>query len=163
MSISEMSDEDRAELFVVLGDVREEIRDLRTASKTMRQVVVPREEHLARRRFTMVLFAIAVFTAMNLNFAHAQYCVPPYAYPKTGSAQTFACDVVYPAFSHAQVGPRGHYVWGKAGTPLPALVPPRGPWPSSGNLLGMALYLVLVVVAMRAWVKLRRLYRGLGA
>jgi hypothetical protein len=77
MSISEMSDDDRAELFLVLGDVRGEIKDLRDASKTLRKVVVPRQEHDARRRFTLALFFVGILLAMNIHDIHIQHCMGP--------------------------------------------------------------------------------------
>jgi hypothetical protein len=146
MSISEMSDEDRAELFLVLGDVRGEIKDLRDASKTLRRVVVPRDEHDARRRFTLALFFVGILLAMNIHDIHIQHCMGP-AHLRPGSAMNYVCDASFPLDAHASFmhGPMPDPTWAH--------------YPSPGNILGLIGYALVFGYASWAAVKVYRMNR----
>jgi hypothetical protein len=147
MPISEMSDEDRAELFLVLGNVREEIHELRGASKNLRQVVVPRYEHDVRRRFTWTLFFVGILLAMNLHDLHIQHCMTPTAHVRPGSATAWACDVGFPAHAHA-------HMHGTLSSD-----PSWGSYPSPGNMLGLVAYVLIFGYAATAAIRVQRLNR----
>lgn len=145
MPISEMSDEDRAELFLVLGNVREEIRDLRDHSSNLRQVVVPREEHDIRRRFTAVTVLGGIFVAMNIHDQHIEQCMERPVEP--GSLRAFVCDTTFPTHTHAQVG---------------AMVPHEmhhhlEQYPTTGSVAGIMLYLMLASYMVKTALRVRRL------
>lgn len=144
MPISEMSDEDRAELFLVLGNVREEIHDLRDASRTLRKVVVPRYEHDARRRFTWALFVVGILLAMNIHDVHIQRCMDPHAHLRPGSLTNYICDASFPLDAHAAHSQH-------------AAMSAWAQYPSPGNMFGLLAYVLIFGYAIWAAIKIYRL------
>lgn len=136
---------DRHLLLKEIQVLSKEVGKLRGDTRYLNDVLVPREEVVARRRLNTVYSLSAVVTAIQIHDEHLDHCGPFVVAAKDpswkGSTENFFCDVTFPLHAHAD------YL-NVSSTASGGESEDADLWPTAGNVTGMVIYLLLAVLAL---------------